>query len=73
MDINDEELPVVSVARLFDGKLSVRVNEFEVCLLPVQQECSMDDIQRCLNLVVKRVADELPDTLEPVKPYYPGW
>jgi hypothetical protein len=72
MDINDNDKPVVSVAKTFDGKLSVRINDIEVYLLPVQHECSIDDIYRCLQRCIGSAIAELPEIEEP-ELVYPGW
>ncbi len=47
----------VTVCRMFDGKLSIRLDGVELCVLPNRLECTPEDMARAFNAVVEEVLD----------------
>lgn len=48
----------VELIKLFDGKVSVRIDGVEVYLLPSKSECSMADIAKAIAAAVADVETE---------------
>ncbi len=47
----------VTVCRLFDGKLSIRLDNVELCILPNRLECTPEDMERAFVSVIEEVMD----------------
>ena len=56
---------IVTCVRLSDGKISVRVDEEEVTILPQKSECSFSDIESAMQKMVAEVVDAISDEFEP--------
>lgn len=62
MAMGTEGTATVTVCRLADNKLSVRVDGKEVVLLPAKLDCSMEDLAEAFQAVVDTVVDNDVDT-----------
>lgn len=48
----------VDVLRLSDGKLSVRVDSDEVCLLPAKKDTEVSDLEKAFRSVAEHMEQE---------------
>jgi hypothetical protein len=48
----------IPCSRMFDGKVSIRIQDREVYILPVKEEITLGDLQKALVKVVKVVTGE---------------
>ena len=49
----------VELKKLFDKKISVVLNDREVCIIPARNECGMDDLQEAFEIVVDHIGGEV--------------
>ena len=47
----------ISVCRLFDGKLSVKLRGAELFILPDRLSCTAEDLERAFNVVANELLD----------------
>ena len=62
----------VTVCCLFDGKLSIRVDEKEAAILPKRSECKLDDLQRAISEIVDFVLEKDDPAIEESDPTVKG-
>lgn len=55
----------IEAVKLFDGKISVRIDNEEVHLLPSKLDCTVEDIDRMVRAVAKRIDKIWPES-EPI-------
>ena len=52
----------VELVKLFDGKVSVRVDGYEVYLLPGKSECSLADMEKAIEAAISDVEIQVIET-----------
>ena len=59
MDTREQRTIKVELCSLHDKRVSVRVDNEEICILPDRKECRIDDLQKAFQQVVDTiVADD---------------
>lgn len=61
MEIDEEDIPDATCIKLFDGKLSVRLEGREACLLPSRETCSLYDLEEAFATVIGKAIKLLPE------------